>query len=577
MAKTIAKKSKKFNNYGMLFLIIAIVLVLALTIYIIVDGTLHRSNLITDQALLNSVSDILQQKKPNEGKQYPANITQKDLDEVKVLSLISDLQYVEGAGASENGYYSLGYTLAFGYDDALALLKKQEAEAEATENNPNDNENDTQDTASPTDLDGEETEPTVSDLMTSSFSTDVIKDFSCLANFKNVEYIMITGTDFSTLSFYQYYYQITIVGEDCMKNLKDISFISDITSLTSANISMIAATDFTPVSSLSALKTLNVQYCDMQKTTGFENLTNLEYLNLSGTYSNANIGTETDISKETGLSDISFISSLKNIKGINLGNNLIKNIGVIQNLSNLKTLTLESNKIADISALKNLPALETLNLASNQISDVSVLSGLTSLKYLNLGKNEITDISAISGLALLEELALNENELTSIKGLENCLSLTKLDLSTTEEEDHTGHNHEVEDHDEPAKISDITLLSNLTKLKYLYLNNHAVFDITPLADLTALETLHIDNNIITDVNALGNLVFLTDLSLSNNFITDVTPLAILHNLKTLNLAGNRIEDFSPLNDLEEVSETTITKDNQIIDNADTEGGDEPAE
>ena len=56
----------------------------------------------------------------------------------------------------------------------------------------------------------------------------------------------------------------------------------------------------------------------------------------------------------------------------------------------------ENNQISDISPLSSLKNIKVLNLGKNQIIDVSVLANLTLLTRLNLSENQIADIKPLT-------------------------------------------------------------------------------------------------------------------------------------------------------------------------------------
>ena len=67
--------------------------------------------------------------------------------------------------------------------------------------------------------------------------------------------------------------------------------------------------------------------------------------------------------------------------------------------------------------------------------------------------------------------------------------------------------------------------------------------------------LWLGDNKITDISALKNMTKLKELDLINNQVSDITPLANLRNLESLNLGNNKnISDITPLTEL-----TKLTK------------------
>ena len=90
-------------------------------------------------------------------------------------------------------------------------------------------------------------------------------------------------------------------------------------------------------------------------------------------------------------------------------------------------------------------------------------------------------------------------------------------------------------------LTDISALSEFTKLKHLDLSYNDISDLSALEGLTGLTYLDLWNNDISDISALSGLVNLTYLDLDNNNISDITALEGLTKLKTLYLNRNPLE------------------------------------
>jgi hypothetical protein len=155
-----------------------------------------------------------------------------------------------------------------------------------------------------------------------------------------------------------------------------------------------------------------------------------------------------------------------------------------------------------------------------------------------------------SELARITSLYAPNTLITSLSGLEYCVDLEMLVL------------------DSDWEIKDLSPISGLTNLRYLYLffndlsdlsplsglynlevlniEDNLIADISPLSDLTNLRLLDMMDNHIEDITPLSNLVNLEWLSMTNNLVSDISPLAGLTNLEALFLDGNRISDISPL-------------------------------
>ena len=102
-----------------------------------------------------------------------------------------------------------------------------------------------------------------------------------------------------------------------------------------------------------------------------------------------------------------------------------------------------------------------------------------------------------------------------IQVLKYCTDLVYLDL---------GHGN---------RITDVSVIAQLKKLRVLIVSMNKIVDISPLAELKELECLEIYQNPITDIAAVAQLPKLKYLNCSATYITDVTPLLGLKDLKML--------------------------------------------
>lgn len=104
--------------------------------------------------------------------------------------------------------------------------------------------------------------------------------------------------------------------------------------------------------------------------------------------------------------------------------------------------------------------------------------------------------------------------------------------------------------------ADLSVLSAMTSLEVLWMQDCGLTDISFLSGLTNLKKLDIGNNSVVDISPLSGLVNLTSLSITNNRITDISPLSNLTNITNLLISYNPIGDISPilvLSDLERLS------------------------
>ncbi|MFG6392638.1 MAG: leucine-rich repeat domain-containing protein [Lachnospiraceae bacterium] len=237
------------------------------------------------------------------------------------------------------------------------------------------------------------------------------------------------------------------------------------------------------------LKVLSLKDYGLKDTSKLQELKGLVYLDLSG---NKNLGDLTGIKemglltsldlRETAVSDIEVISSLKSLKYIDISYTLIEDASplkectklevlyagynnenfadssimeVAASLKNLKELDLTGNTAitGGMDNLEKLKGLVCLKLGGTFINNkqCKYLEGLKSLEVLSLQSNiNITDFKSIKKLENLKELDLSATGITDIKGIEKLKNLKKLDLSLT-------------------FIEDISMLYKLKNLKHLVL------------------------------------------------------------------------------------------------------------
>ena len=122
------------------------------------------------------------------------------------------------------------------------------------------------------------------------------------------------------------------------------------------------------------------------------NLTGLEYAQ--------NLETLT-IQNQQFITDFSSLSNLTNLITLEISNSGLSDLSILSTLTNLQHLNITDNAIQDISVLSGLTSLITLNLTNNQISDVSSLTTLTNLQSLLIEGNQIGNTSPL--LTLLEQ------------------------------------------------------------------------------------------------------------------------------------------------------------------------------
>jgi internalin A len=124
-----------------------------------------------------------------------------------------------------------------------------------------------------------------------------------------------------------------------------------------------------------------------------------------------------DTGGSSSISDLSPLTSLPHLTGINFYHNEITDLAPLAQLKNLTSLELQGNSIRDLSPLSPLKNLRSLDLRDNKIVDLRPLRHLQQLESLYLGTNKIENISPLASLKKLWVLDLSTNSIRTITAL----------------------------------------------------------------------------------------------------------------------------------------------------------------
>lgn len=156
--------------------------------------------------------------------------------------------------------------------------------------------------------------------------------------------------------------------------------------------------------------------------------------------------------------------------------------------------------------------------------------------------NEIAGVGETRGL---DEVVKDSPDINSLTGLEHATNLVRVDI---------GRNrirHPPSSRTTANTLSDLSPLTNLSKLTTLGFNTHRITDLSPLATLSALEDLVLTSNSeLADLSPLENLTSLKRVYVDRCSITDITAIGTLTNLRVLRIGVNwNLRDISPLANL----------------------------
>lgn len=228
-----------------------------------------------------------------------------------------------------------------------------------------------------------------------------ISNFSTFKSLSNLKNLVIFASNINSLEFLHDLTQLKSLSVYATKTIDDISCLSNLTALTSLNLSGNIISDISSLSNLTALTSLDLSGNIINDISSLSNLTALTYLNLSN----------------NNINDASCLSNFTALTNLDLSNSNIKDFSGLSNLTALTKLNLRGNQIQDSITLDTLKNLKILELDNNELSDLKFVQNLDSLKELYVGHNKIKDISPLANMEKLEVLYLNNNNIQNIQPL----------------------------------------------------------------------------------------------------------------------------------------------------------------
>lgn len=257
---------------------------------------------------------------------------------------------------------------------------------------------------------------------------------------------------------------------------------------------------------------------------------------------------------------ISLALPLLDIRIVDLSNNGLTKLDGIQFLKNLTELNAENNQLVDITNVGHLSELRKLELGSNLISNIGVcLAGLKNLTLLSIENNKLTTLSCFSELENLLELYVGENLIDDLKEIRNLSNLKKLlvmdlwgnplckdkefrlfcifhvkDLKVLD--GYPIQPKEIEDSKQAytGKLSDELLAERLQG-----------------KNLDSLISMDLSYCSLRDFdNIFNNKKFpkIAEINVTGNFFTTLKCFGYLPTLRALNMTDNRLTSFEPIAD-----------------------------
>lgn len=274
-------------------------------------------------------------------------------------------------------------------------------------------------------------------------------------------------------------------------DVRDLSDLSICRGLTSLTVHDVYGIDFSVLSELTALETLDLSNCTVS----------------SG--------------------GLKAIGTLENLKTLKLSNCAITDVSALGSLTSLEVLDLSGNVIGDISSLSGLTALTEVNLRGNTIGSIAALASASGLVKLDITNNQVTSLTPLSSKTALTELLASQNSISDLTPLSSCTALQTLEISEN-------------------AVTDLTPLASLTALVNLEANKNQISVLPDFSAATALSQVSLSNNALTDISGFSGLPYLNYLDIDYNQVSDLSPLLDCLNLVQVNAFENPITDVSQL-------------------------------
>lgn len=290
---------------------------------------------------------------------------------------------------------------------------------------------------------------------------------------------------------------------DTVADLADLSHFTGLTTLTIQNVSGL---DFSVLSQLTSLQTLDLSGCTISTGSleAIAGLTGLRVLRLNN----------------CALTDINALSQLTALTELQLANNSLSEIGVMSLMLDLETVTLTNNPITSIAGLSACTKLKSLDISGCSVTSIASLSGKTALETLLAGNNKIADLSPLEGCTALSVLEVPYNLVSDISVLAQLPALTRF----------VGNNNQI------TAVPDFD--EETSKLQYIQLDYNEVTDLAGLQGIDSLNYVYADYNQVETILPLKNNINLIQVNVWDNPIPEEEVKSLQENSIIVNYNPN---------------------------------------
>lgn len=247
--------------------------------------------------------------------------------------------------------------------------------------------------------------------------------------------------------------------------------------------------------------------------------------------------------------DASPLSSLTNLRELNLGDTKIRNIEALARLTHLESLSIRETLVRDLSPISGYALLKTLDIRGTEISDLSALSKIETLQELSIGGIQIPGLVRLRNLKNLKTLNVIEHGDIDLSTIGELSNLETLWIWGPSEQRH-------------LNVSPLRKLSNLRQLTLTglgFFGLAVVTDIEALGDLKELRKLTLGSLQVSDLAFTSKLKSLSEINIGEMPVTSIEPLRGLKSLTSVSLSKTRVTDISPLLELPALTNLNVMR------------------
>ena len=407
----------------------------------------------------------------------------------------------------------------------------------------------------------------------------IVDDLSKVEYLKNLNSIYITKLQnfdnaIDSLKGLEKLKTLSISGNITVKSMKRIEELNN--SLAYITLSNVGIEKIEGLKKFTNLKSINLTTNNIKDITPIADIASIN--NITGLYldGNKNIsGNRSDYTKKE-LEKINKIGEILDRDG-----EITLEVEQFRLFTNYKNVKLNYKGLTSLEMFEGMTNLNKLDLAGNYITledekSQNILKSMKNLRSLNLFQNKkLANIKPINELSSLTDLNLSSTRTFNLADIEDILSNVSLsvDNSTFQTIVNCDANKITSLKMSWAPIQDIPDMSNLTKLKYLQIDDSSsINSFDTIAKLESLEVLRLNrdslHNKMFDFSRLTNL---NNLSLEGNFLwsEDLNKLKSLKNNKNLNLnlSNNSIIDATALLELDATTRINLKNNVNLNENS----------